>query len=256
LNPYSEEGARLYDLEHRDVLDDLHLYTSYAMLAPGPLLELGCGSGRLMLPLAEAGHDVVGVDSSSAMLERARERLEGVPAARWRLVQAGLADLSSLPEGRFGLAYCALNTWAHLADPEDALGALRGAWRALRPAGTLVLDLEDPEHRAPGRGELLLAGVWEDGDELVTKTVASLYDPAEGVERVTVLWDRIREGVVRRTLARFIQRPYRRAELEQLLARAGFETRELLGSWELEPYRAQGDRLIFVADRLPAQPDA
>jgi SAM-dependent methyltransferase len=203
-----------------------------------------------MLPLARGGYEVTGVDSSPAMLDRARSKLETSGAGSWQLLQADLAGLDALPDERFGLAFCALNTWGHLYDVERALQTLRAVHRVLRPAGLLVLDLEDPERRAPGRGELLLAGVFEDGDEIVTKTVASAYEPAAGVEVVTIMWDKSGRGSVRRTLTRARMRPWGRSEMEQLLARGGYSVRELLGSWDLEEYAGRGERLIFVATRL------
>ena len=249
-NIYDEEVAELYELEHEGFEEDLHLYRSYALLTGGPVLELGCGSGRLLLPLARAGYEVTGVDSSPAMLARARSKLEAAGLGSARLLEADLAALDALPDEGFGLAFRALNTWAHLAAPARALGVLRAVHRVLRPAGLLVIDLEDPERRAPGRGELLLAGVFRDGADVVTKVVASIHDPSTGGEDVTLMWDRTSDGALRRTVATTRMRPYGRGEMEQMLARAGYEVRELLGSWDLAPYVGAGDRLIFVAGRL------
>ncbi len=247
---YSEPVTELYDLEHRGFLDDLHLYRSYAILSGGPLLDLGCGTGRLMLPLATAGYDVVGVDSSPAMLARARQALDAANVGSFSLIDAPLPALSALSEEHFGMAYCALNTWAHLTDATEALATLNAVHRAVRPAGLLIIDLEDPERRSPGRGELLLGGVFKDGDESVTKVVSSSSDPASGVEQVTIFWDRLRVGTVHRTIAQTEMRYWSRGEMEQLLQRAGFAVRELLGSWELEEYAGRGDRLILVATRV------
>lgn len=250
-NIYTDEVARLYELEHAGFEEDVHLYRSYALMTGGPVIELGCGTGRLMLPLAQAGYEVTGVDSSPAMLERARHKLESSGARSWRLVQADLSHLDGLPSEHFGLAFCALNTWSHLWKAEHALAVLRAAHRVLRPAGLLVVDLEDPERRVPGRGELLLAGIFQDGEGTVTKTVAALYDPATATEDVTIIWDRLGDsGALHRTLTTTRMRPYGRGEMEQLLARGGYSVRELLGSWELEEYAGRGDRLIFVATRL------
>jgi cyclopropane fatty-acyl-phospholipid synthase-like methyltransferase len=70
-DPYAAIAA-LYDLEHGEYDADLDLYLSLALATGDPVLELGCGSGRLLVPLAEAGHRVTGVDQSRPMLERAR----------------------------------------------------------------------------------------------------------------------------------------------------------------------------------------
>ncbi|MBA2362709.1 MAG: methyltransferase domain-containing protein [Chloroflexia bacterium] len=246
----SDTVMELYELEHQGFIDDLHLYRSYAMLSGGPVLELGCGTARLMLPLATLGYDVVGVDSSASMLARARQKLEASGLRSFSLVEAPLPDLTALPEAHFGLTFCALNTWAHLTDPVDALATLEAVHRVLRPAGLLIIDMEDSERRAPGRGELLLGGVFDGGGERVTKLVSSSMDPVSGVEQVTIFWDRLRAGVVHRTMTQAEMRYWSRGEMEQMLQRAGFAVQELLGSWDLEEYAGRGDRLIFVATRL------
>src|ERR687885_553256 len=68
--------ARLYDWEHDSYLDDVELFVALARRFGGPVLELACGTGRLLAPLAAAGLDCVGVDHAPAMLARARGRLE------------------------------------------------------------------------------------------------------------------------------------------------------------------------------------
>lgn len=246
---YTDEVARLYELEHAGFEADLHLYRSYVRLTGGPILELGCGTGRVMLPFLRDGYRVAGVDASGPMLDRARRRFEEARVSGWELIEGKMAELDSLPEARIALAICALNTWTHLAEPDEALAVLRAVHRVLHPAGLLVLDLEDPARHTPGRGELLLGGVFRDGDDVITKTAASLHDPATGTEDVTVIWDRAAGDTIRRTVAETRVRPWGRAEMEQLLARASYEVRELLGSWELEPYRGAGDRMVVVAER-------
>lgn len=247
---YTGEVVRLYELEHAAFHEDEHLYLSYAMLTGGPVLELGCGTGRLLLPLLEAGYQVTGVDASGEMLQRAREKLSRFPQSQYRLEQSLLTDLDCLADGTFGLAFCALNTWLHLDSPEAALSALNAAYRALLPAGLLVLDVEDPLRWTPGKGEWLLGGVWQVGAETVVKSVASVHDPASGRDLVTVLWDTTDGGPLRRTVFTTSMRTCTRGELVQMLERAGFELEDTLGSWDLDPYEGRGDRLILVARRL------
>src|SRR5207253_2040420 len=76
-NPF-DRFARLYDWEHDRYLADVEVHLAFAARFGGPVLELACGSGRLLAPLAQAGFRATGVDSSSAMLERARQRLDAL----------------------------------------------------------------------------------------------------------------------------------------------------------------------------------
>src|SRR3954470_6009095 len=79
------EDAVLYDWEYRRRRDDVRFYTTLADERGGPVLDLGCGTGRLMLPLLRAGHVVVGVDRASAMLARAAARVRRLgPSVRQR----------------------------------------------------------------------------------------------------------------------------------------------------------------------------
>ncbi len=78
-DPYAEIGA-LYDLEHATFDDDLDLYLNLALVTGDPVLELGCGSGRLLVPLAATGLRVTGLDRSQPMLDRARAAVVGLRA--------------------------------------------------------------------------------------------------------------------------------------------------------------------------------
>src|SRR6266702_3164871 len=105
--------APFYDREHAHFDEDLNLYTNFAELCGSPLLELACGSGRLLVPLARAGYELTGVDSSAAMLKLAEEALEqaGV-AAQCTLVQE---NMSSLRLGqKFRPAFIALGSFGHV----------------------------------------------------------------------------------------------------------------------------------------------
>src|SRR5207237_5532886 len=86
-HPVDKEGRRMndydriapfYDIEHAQFDADLDMYRNFAQLWSGPLLELACGSGRLLLPLARDGYELTGVDSSATMLKLAQEALEQV----------------------------------------------------------------------------------------------------------------------------------------------------------------------------------
>src|SRR6266700_352723 len=93
-NPF-DRFARLYDWEHDRYLLDVPVHVGFARRFGGPVLELACGSGRVLGPLAQAGFACTGVDSSSAMLERARHRLEHLQdAPATRLFEQRLQDLA------------------------------------------------------------------------------------------------------------------------------------------------------------------
>ena len=118
--PAAISFAQLYDAQYHDFDADLPLWLARAREAGDPVLELGCGSGRVLLPLAQAGHRLAGVDHDSNMLELARRRLSSAGVEQVALIEA---DLSSFAiEERFKLALAPLNTLATLED-----GAFRAA---------------------------------------------------------------------------------------------------------------------------------
>jgi len=120
--------APLYDLINAGVQDDLPFYLALVAEMGGPVLELGCGSGRTLIPLAEAGYDVVGLDSSPAMLERARTRLERSPFAEHvRLVQGDMTGFDL--QTTFPLITVPFHAWlpdAHSSAPSPISAMLSG----------------------------------------------------------------------------------------------------------------------------------
>src|SRR3989440_7827372 len=111
MNDY-DRIAPFYDIEHAHFNEDVDLYLNFAELRGGPLLELACGSGRLLVPLAQAGYEVTGIDSSAGMLNLARQGLEaeGV-AARCKV---GQQDMSTLQLGqKVPIAFIALGSFWH-----------------------------------------------------------------------------------------------------------------------------------------------
>src|SRR4051812_7344616 len=141
------DDAELYDWEYRRRRDDVRFYRTLADERGGPILDLGCGTGRLMLPLLRDGHAVTGIDLSAAMLERATARVARLaPAARARALLAR-ADLRALPlprRPRFAFAVAAFHTVQHLASAGDLVRFFRAVAAALRPGGWLAFDVFAP----------------------------------------------------------------------------------------------------------------
>lgn len=124
---------------------DIAFYERLAQATGGPVLELACGTGRVAVPLAEAGLDVTGVDNAEAMLAIAARRMQAAPTPvreRLTLVQGDMTDLDL---GRtFGLVFVAFRSFQLLLTIErqrQALGVIR---RHMRPGGRLALHLFDP----------------------------------------------------------------------------------------------------------------
>ena len=92
ISPY-DAWADIYDAVFSYVVDDIPFYLEEAERSGGPVLELGCGAGRVAIPIAQMGIDIVGLDSSPAMLERARQKRDAAGASSLTLVQGGYERL-------------------------------------------------------------------------------------------------------------------------------------------------------------------
>jgi SAM-dependent methyltransferase len=130
--------AVLYDHEYKRRRDDVLHYRTLAREIGGPILDLGCGTGRVTLPLLRDGHEVVGVDASPQMLARLREKN---PKA-----QVVHGDIREISLGRkFPLIICAFNTFMHLYDRRDVESCLAVVRRHLRPGGVFAFDVMNPD---------------------------------------------------------------------------------------------------------------
>ncbi|MBP1468489.1 methyltransferase domain-containing protein [Candidatus Chloroploca sp. M-50] len=242
--------ARYYDADFREYRDDVALYHEFARRTGGPLLELMCGTGRVLVPLAEAGYTITGVDSSAAMLAIAREQLaEAELTAQTTLIQGDVRDVH-VPTNHFSLAFIAINSFMHLERVGDQLACLNTMRKALTRRGLLILDLfsPDPTEIIREDNRLVLDRAYHLDGRYVQKFVAIDSDYASQVSRVTYLYDETDpQGQVTRRTMQFTMRWLYRFELEHLLARAGFVVRHIYGSYELDEYATGSPRLIAVA---------
>ncbi len=148
------DGA-LYDHLYRRRRSDVRWYEKLAAAHGGPVLELGCGTGRITLPIARAGVEIVGVDLSRAMLDRAARQLRRLPAAARKRVRIEHGDLRTVRLGRrFPLVIAPFNALQHLYDRADWEAALATVRAHLAPAGKFVFDVLLPEPIVQARAPL------------------------------------------------------------------------------------------------------
>ena len=246
--------ARFYDGDYRDYHDDLEAIKHLAKECGNPILELGCGTGRVLLPLAGGGRMVTGVDISPALLDVARRKLEKTKAAaRITLVEADLRTFD-LPTKNFAFAFCTSNTLMHLNTPADQLAVLRNAHRHLRPGGLLFIDLFNPDigRLLEINGVQELADQWEDpatGAQIYKWSVRTV-DVADQLQDTLFIYEEIfPDGQVRRTPCPFTLRFLWRNEVELMLQLAGFTVEAIWGDFEGNPYGNFSEHLILLATK-------
>jgi SAM-dependent methyltransferase len=244
--------ARFYDLEYRNVSDDLEFYRQFAERCESPILELGCGTGRILAHLARAGFRVTGIDASLPMLALARQHIDQ-DARLERRVHLEEADMRTFAlRTRFRMAFCAINSFMHLMTPQDQAACVANVHRHLTPGGLFIIDIFNPDLALllEGGGRLMLERMLVDPatSTMVTKMVSAWVDRAHQVNHVTYLYDEmVQDGVVKRTVAAIEQRYLYRYEMDLLLQRNGFVVENVYGGYDLEEYGAESFKMIFVA---------
>ena len=246
--------AALYDYEYRRRRADVTFYRQLASRrAPRRILELGAGSGRVTIPLARDGFEVVAVDRAPAMLDLLRARVAKLPAAARRRVTIVEGDLRDFDAGgRFPLAIAAFNVVEHLYTRAEVDVCLRRVAAHLAPRGAFAFDvqlpdlawlLRDPRKRwaktrftDPTTGRRLQYSTSHDYDPVSQIVVIRLhYDPLDGKGDARVV-----------TLT---QRKFFPAELEALVAHAGLRVVERYGDFLWGPLVGAAESQVLVCER-------
>lgn len=250
--------APFYDLDMSGYEDDVTLYRQLAGTADGAVLELGCGTGRVALALADDGVEVVGVDISEAMLAIARARA-GASAPEW--IHGDLLDLDL---GRqFPVVLVPLGGLQHMEELDDLTDAFETIARHLAPDGIAVVDVEAPlpDDFTPGPQPLIehWTREWQVHPDAAPATVSKLVSveafPAESTRAVTWHFDvQGAETPLRRVTAQFDLRTITLGELTLAGRLAGLEVSAAWGDYEMTPFDDGAQRLVvaFVAAEASA----
>lgn len=250
--------ARLYDLDLSSAPGDLDLYLALAARTEGPIVELGVGTGRIAVPLAEAGHRVTGVDLDSAMLDRARVRAaaagEGT-AERIRLVRGDLFAARLPDAGSFGLAILALNAILLLGGPREQRRAIGVLAELLAPGGIAVVDAWQPlaEDLVRFDGRLSLEWLRRDAESGrdIAKLATAWYDGATRAVTLTTIFDEAAPGGAPARWTRVDALHLVSAdELRSHAEDAGLIVEVVAGDYDLTPLGPGDDRAILVARKV------
>lgn len=245
--------ASVYDLWSADMTADVPFYVAEAVASGGPVLEIGVGTGRVAAAVARAGRDVVGIDVSPSMLERARGRLDGEDLSdRVDLVEA---DMRRFDLGRtFPLAILPYRVFAHARTVDEQVSTLAAVRDHLDPGGRVVLNVTVPhvsdltawdglrhegQFTLPDGGDAVL---WRQAD----------YEP--GTQQLTFHFvvDHLGEGgeVTRRVHGTSTVRQTTPGEVDHALARAGFAVQERWGWFDRRPLGPHSSEYVVAATRV------
>jgi SAM-dependent methyltransferase len=235
------QSAHLYDLFDRK--ENVDFFYHYAAPA-GEVLDVGAGTGRIALPLAERGVSVWCVEPSPAMRRQFEDKLARRPALRDR-IRLLPGEARSFELGRTFPAALLSGCFDHFLDDAERLASLANVGRHLQEGGLLVFDL------APGPARdrpLSPAGRAQAGGREIRRFVASRTLPG-GLQEVNLLFEVYEDGhVVERIEECGHVGLTDRAGVQRLLRAAGFEVRREWGAYDFRPYHT-GDALLIVEAR-------
>lgn len=235
---------------------DVSFFVEESCRAGGETLEIGCGTGRVLIPTVRAGARVTGLDRAEGMLARCRANLDREPPevrARASLVHG---DMREFDLGRrFALVTFPFRPFQHLLTVEEQLACLACVRRHLDPGGKMVLDLFDPWLEKlldkPGTADVVAEFALSDGSRVVRRAAVLERNLHAQVSLCSLTHEVTRPDGRRESFTEsFEMRHLFRFEAEHLLVRAGFQVEALYAGYDRAPYgsRYPGE-LIFVARR-------
>ncbi len=251
--PEYDPLAELYDIEY-DLDYDVPFWLSLARQEGDPIVEWGAGTGRIAVPLAEAGYEVTAVEISEPMVEKGRARNEAV--------QWVCGDMRNTKLGRrFGLALCAFNSFLCLTSVEEAFTFLRNAREHLEPDSILGIEVSafSPEELAdpPGGPPLRHDFTRETPNGRLERFSVSRYDPASQLLSMRLFYELYGadEMLEEKRTHDLSIRVTNRDELMLMLRACGFEIETVYGGFDGEPFTSVSDHLIVLARRPRATTD-
>jgi SAM-dependent methyltransferase len=255
---YSRPGlhVEIYDIQTRAgyTPEDVDFYREIAESTGGPVLELGCGTGRIAIPLLETGLEIHGLDASSAMLNVTRKKRGDLPAEKSARLHLHWDDMMQFNLSRkFAFIYIAFRSIQILLTPEDQRRCLRCVREHLAPNGRVVINLFDPRYDKMGEGRMEpFIGPREfvhpvSGNRVVVETLERICEPVSQTfeERWRFTETNAAGAVVREEIECLRLRWTFRYEMRHLLESCGFAIEAEYSDFHRSP-PAYGKEQVWV----------
>lgn len=259
-----QKTAYLYDLDPRPIVkDDIPFYLQYAAKTKGNILELASGSGRITIPLAEAGHDVWGVDLSKMMMKLFKKKIKRLPEnisqkLLSRLVEQNMSRFRI--KEKFSLIIIPFRSFQVLTEKEDQIACLQSVYNHLLPNGLFIITLMKPLDNIEKKWVQKNAAIdWKNTDPKTgDKIRRSILRKAIIPEKQLVSADQIyyvekKDGAEEKIVEEgaFIKYHHEN-QIRTLINDNGFEVTEEMGYYDGRPI-AEGSEFIFICRIKPEQ---
>jgi len=248
--------ADFYDQVHKDYTQDLPLWIEYARKCGSPILELACGTGRALIPLAKEGFEVTGLDSNGSMLKKAKENIKREPEevqSRIRLIESDMTEFEI--KKKFNLILIVFNSFQHLLTIEDQDNCLKAIHRHLTDNGRLIItvfhpDLTRPEGVIRKEDYKLIQDSPEKGDKTELFHCQYFNHKKQETDVSYFLDTQKPNGQLQRKKMSFTIHYFFPTEFERMLISHGFVVEELFGNFDKSQFTGKSPLMIFVARKV------
>lgn len=231
-------------------LHDVDMYKSFARRFGGPVLEIGCGTGRVLKPIADMGIEIDGIDVSEVMISILKSKIADINP----IPNIYLGDMRRIALARrYRLVTIPFRTLQHMITIEDKLQALAAAKNHLLDDGRLIFDVAFPNYEslASGFGDEYLSAEWR--PESKSERVGRMFFRRDGYRQkdqvmIGSLIFRLLDGnnVVNEEIQPLEMHFFSFPEIEALCKSARLEIEEFYGSYDLKPFEENSTQMVFV----------
>lgn len=227
-----------YDLEFGGEIDKYNFYLELAKLNPGEVLELACGTGLATIPLSKSGINITGVDISSAMLEYARIKAQGLPVT---FIEGDARSFES--DKRFSMIYLTGNAFQAFLSDEDQIALLKTVYKHLEPDGIFAFETRNPLGTDLSNQEETIWGEFLDMDGTIVKVSGTqTYDARNHIMH----WVTFRDWGYKKTTSRIACRFTDNDTLKSLLTSHGFNIENQYSDWDKTDFSPKSSSIISV----------
>ena len=243
--PLYRDGRHYDELNRSLALADVPFYVDEAKRAGGPVLELACGTGRVTIPIAQSGVEIVGLDQSASMLAYARSKAADAGVnITWVEADCRQFELSR----KFALIFMAFNSMQHLHDHESLAALFGNVRKHLAERGRFIFDVFNPSiailNRDPSQRYVERQYEDPDGRGTITLEQTAVYDDAAQVNRIT--WYFSLPGEKDFRVEQLPMRCFFPQELDLLVRANGFAIEEKFSNFERKPFAGGGMKQVVV----------